>query len=154
VARKDRIPVVFDTNLFVARMLRRNKTSINQRVFDLWIVRRRLQLIISHPILDEYLGVLEMLGASPQKLTSLKNYLLTAKTVTIIDPGKRFYLSRDPDDNKFLDAAHAGKAAFLVTRDNDLLDIPKADLQGLRFQNCQPGRSIARTRRTLDSPLT
>lgn len=106
MARKDRIPVVFDTNLFVARLLRRKKNSITQQVFNLWLVRRRLQLIISRPILDEYLGVLEMLGASPQKLASLKQYLLTAKTVTQVNPGKRFYLSRDPDDNKFLDAAH------------------------------------------------
>ncbi len=79
-----------------------------------------------------------MLGASPQKLASLGQYLLTAKTVTQVNPGKRFYLSRDPDDNKFLDAAHAGRAKFLVTRDNDLLDIPEADLQGLRFQIVSP----------------
>ena len=36
MARKDRIPVVFDTNLFVARLLRRKKSSLNQRVFNLW----------------------------------------------------------------------------------------------------------------------
>ena len=64
MARKDRTPVVFDTNLFVARLLRRKKNSINQLVFNLWLMRRRLQLIISRPLVDEYLGTLAMLGAT------------------------------------------------------------------------------------------
>jgi putative PIN family toxin of toxin-antitoxin system len=138
VARKDRIPVVFDTNLFISRFLRRKKNSVTQRIFNLWLTHRRLQLIISQPILDEYLGVLEMLGAAPPKLASLANYLSTAQTVTQVNLGKRFSLSRDADDNKFLDTAHAGKAKFLITRDNDLLDIPKTTLRGLRFRIVSP----------------
>ena len=58
--------------------------------------------------------------------------------MTQVNLGKRFYLSRDPEDNKFLDMAYVGKAKFLVTRDKDLLDIPKADLRGLRFQIVSP----------------
>lgn len=138
MARKERIRVVFDTNLFITRLLRRKKNSINQRVFNLWLMRRRLQLIISRPILDEYLGTLEMLGATPRNLTRIENYFSIAKTVSQINLGKRFYMSRDPDDNKFLDTAYAGKAKYLVTRDNDLLDIPKSDLRGLRFQIVSP----------------
>lgn len=138
MARNDRVPVVFDTNLFITRLLRHKKNSVNQRVFNLWLVRRRLQLLISHPILDEYLGILAMLGAAPPKLASLEHYLSTAKTVTQVNLGKRLYLSRDSDDNKFLDTAHAGRAKFLITRDNDLLDIAKTDLRGLRFQIVSP----------------
>jgi len=138
VARKDRIPVVFDTNLFITRLLRTKKNSINQRAFNLWLLRRRLQLVISRPILDEYLGVLAMLGATPQNLARLENHLLTARTATIVDLGKRLHLSRDPDDNKFLDTASAGKAKYLVTRDNDLFDIPKTSLRGVRFQIVSP----------------
>jgi putative PIN family toxin of toxin-antitoxin system len=138
VARKDRIAVVFDTNLFITRLLRRKRTSLNQRVFNLWLMHRRLQLVISRPILDEYLGVLAMLGATPQNLARLENYLSIAKSVTQVNLGKRFALSRDPDDNKFLDTAYVGKAKYLVTRDNDLLDIPKPDLRGFRFQIVSP----------------
>jgi putative PIN family toxin of toxin-antitoxin system len=138
VARTDRIPVVFDTNLFISRLLRSKKNSVNQRVFNLWLVRRRLQLIVSHPILDEYLGILERLGASSLKLANLRIYLSTARTVTQVNLGKRYYLSRDPDDNKFLDTAHAGSAKFLITRDHDLLDIPKSELRGIRFQIISP----------------
>jgi len=138
VARKERVRVVFDTNLFITRLLRHKKNSVNQRVFNLWLMRRRLQLIISRPILDEYLGTLEMLGATPRNLTRLENYFSIAKTVSQVNLGNRFHLSRDPDDNKFLDAAYAGKAKYLVSRDNDLLDIPKSDLRGLRFQIVSP----------------
>lgn len=138
MARKERIRVVLDTNLFITRLLRRKKTSINQRVFNLRLMRRPLQLIISRPVLDEYLGTLEMLGATPRNLTRLENYFSIAKTVSQVNLGKRFYLSRDSDDNKFLDTAYAGKAKYLVTRDNDLLDIPKSDLRGLRFETVSP----------------
>jgi putative PIN family toxin of toxin-antitoxin system len=144
VARKDRIPVVFDTNLFITRFLRHKKNSINQRVFNLWLVHRRLQLVISRPILDEYLGILSMLGATPRKLASLEKYLSTAKTVTQVNLGKHFYLSRDLDDNKFLDTAYVGKVKYLVTRDNDLLDIPKINLRGVRFQIVSPFELLQR----------
>lgn len=101
-------------------------------------MRKRLQLVISRPVLEEYLGALSMLGAAPQNLARLENYLAAANTVTPVNLGKRFHLSRDPDDNKFLDTAHVGKAKYLVTRDNDLLDIPKTALRGLRFQIVSP----------------
>ena len=78
MARKDRIPVVFDTNLFVARLLRRKKNSINQRVFNLWLMRKNLQLVIGRSVLEEYLGTLSTLGALPQNLARLKIYLATA----------------------------------------------------------------------------
>ncbi|MGI8544071.1 MAG: putative toxin-antitoxin system toxin component, PIN family [Aridibacter sp.] len=138
MARKDRIPVVFDTNLFVARLLKRKKNSINQRTFNLWLVQRRLQLIISRPIVEEYLGVLEMLGADSQNLANLENYLSTANTVTQVNLGKRLFLSRDADDNKFLSTAYIGKAKYVVSRDNDLLDILKTELRGFRFQIVNP----------------
>jgi len=34
--------------------------------------------------------------------------------------------------------ATLGKAKYLVTRDSDLLDIPKASLRGIRFQIVTP----------------
>lgn len=138
MARKDRLPVVFDTSLSITRFLRHKKNSINQRVINLWLVRRQLQLIISRPILDEYLGILEMHGAKPENLARLEHRLLTSKTVTNVNLSKRFQLCRDPNDNMFLDTAYASKAKFLISRDNDLLEIPKPDLRGLRFQIVSP----------------
>ena len=138
MAREGRIPVVFDTSLFITRFLRRKRASVNQRVINLWLVRRRLQLIVSRPVLNEYLGVLEAQGAKPVNLARLEDRLLNSVTVTSVNLDKRFRLCRDPDDDMFLDTAHAGRAKFLVSRDNDLLEIPKTDLRGLRFQIVSP----------------
>jgi hypothetical protein len=47
VARKQRIPVVLDTNVFVRAFKSRSLTSPNQRVVRLWLLEKRLQLIVS-----------------------------------------------------------------------------------------------------------
>ncbi len=38
----------------------------------------------------------------------------------IVVPGRLFRVCRDPKDDKFLDAAHAGKAGCLISGDADL----------------------------------
>ena len=47
VVRKQRIPVVLDTNVFVRAFKSRSLTSPNQRVVRLWLLEKRLQLIVS-----------------------------------------------------------------------------------------------------------
>ena len=39
----------------------------------------------------------------------------------IVTPKRFFHVCRDPRDDKFLDAAHAGKADFLISGDHDLI---------------------------------
>lgn len=39
----------------------------------------------------------------------------------IVFPKRFFHVCRDPRDDKFLDAAHAGKADFLISGDHDLI---------------------------------
>ncbi len=41
----------------------------------------------------------------------------------MIIPDKTFEVCRDPDDNKFIDCAYAGRCIYIVTGDKDLLDI-------------------------------
>lgn len=137
--KKDRVPVVFNTNLIIKRYLKHSRNGLNRRVFDLWREQRALQLVISAPIKNEYLFVLENYArVSPSLLTSFANRLDTATKVTQVNLGSRFDLSRDPKDNMFLDTAHVGRAEFLISNDKDLLDIPKSDLQGFRFSIVTP----------------
>jgi predicted nucleic acid-binding protein len=56
--RKERIAVVLDTNVVLGYYLSRRPLSTNSRVFRLWRDERKLQLIISAPIMAEYLEVL------------------------------------------------------------------------------------------------
>jgi putative PIN family toxin of toxin-antitoxin system len=46
-----------------------------------------------------------------------------ASLVEIIDVLQSIHASRDPKDNKFLDAAVNGRADVIVTGDKDLLDL-------------------------------
>lgn len=41
--------------------------------------------------------------------------------------------SRDPDDNKFLEAALAGRADYVVTGDKDLRDLEEHEGVKIRF---------------------
>lgn len=137
--KKNRVRVVFDTNLFIARFIKHKRNSVNRRIIDLWQEQRRLQLIVSQPLIDEYLYVLEnYIGIRKSRLELLKTRLETASYITRVNLGKRFYLSRDSKDNMFIDTAHIGKAKFVVSRDKDLLNIPKENLKGFRFEVVTP----------------
>ncbi|MGB9178524.1 MAG: putative toxin-antitoxin system toxin component, PIN family, partial [Pyrinomonadaceae bacterium] len=117
--RKGRLPVVLDTNVIVAQLLSKTHRSANSRVFDLWLVQRQLQLIVSPHLIEEYLELLHRIGIAEDRIARFHQRLLTAQTVTRINPGKRFQLSRDADDDFLLATAHAGRAQYLVTNDRD-----------------------------------
>ena len=122
--RKDRLAVVLDTNVIVGRFLSRGRPSANLRVYNLWSMERRLQLVVSPPIIDEYLETLERVIDEPQLIAPFRARLQDSPTVTRINLGKRFRFSRDPDDDILLATAHTGQARYLVTNDRDLLEIP------------------------------
>lgn len=130
--RKDRIPVVFDTNIVVGYLLSTTRRSANQRVFRLWI-HRQLQLIVSEEILAEYLSLIDRLNILPQRANAFRKRLLRRDIITHVNLGPRFTDSRDPDDNIILATAAAGKAKFLITNDHDLLDIPLPQKRKFKF---------------------
>jgi len=63
-------------------------------------------------------------GSSRMDLYSLWAFILPSK-VRLVAVKKSFRLCRDPDDNKFLDCAIAGRARFIVSGDKDLLTLAK-----------------------------
>ncbi len=138
VQKRNRLPVVLDTNIFITRWLRHNPQGANRRVYDLWRERRELQLIVSEPIILEYTQILLRFGKDAAYVAMLEHRLRTASNVTYVNLGTRFNLCRDPKDNMLLDTAFAGQAQFLISNDKDLLDIPATDLHGLRFEILRP----------------
>ena len=125
VAKKRRIPVVIDTNVFVRAFLSRSKKSPNQRLVRLWLLARQLQLIVSSEIITEYLDIFDrVLGLEFALVEKWRLRFEDDKRTTVVALTKRFHASRDPDDNLMLATAYAGKAEYLITNDNDLLDLP------------------------------
>jgi putative PIN family toxin of toxin-antitoxin system len=136
--KKARIPIVLDTNVLVAQILSKTRRSASSRVFDLWLVRRELQLVVSPPLIEEYLELLRRIRVAEERVELFHRRLLEAGTVTRVNLGKRFLLSRDPDDNMLLATAQAGRARYLVTNDRDLLDIPLEQRRPFRFDIITP----------------
>ena len=145
--RKRRIPVVFDTNVIVGFYLSRTPSSANQQAFRLWRDQRKLQLIVSDEILREYLEVLTRLGVSEPLVIRLEKRFARRTTVTNVRLGSRPKVSRDPDDNLMIATARSGKARFLVTNDQDLLDITAQEQARLRLEIVTPNELLARIRR-------
>lgn len=142
--RKHRIRVVFDTNVLIGFYLGRNPQSANARIWRLWRDVRDLQLIVSDEIIDEYMEIVERLQVGENRQERLAQRLQSRDTVTHVQLGPRFNLSRDPDDNVFLAAAKTGGAKFLVSNDHHLLDIPESELRAFRFEIVTPPQLLAR----------
>lgn len=139
VSRKQRIAVVLDTNVLVRALLTRSRTSPNQRVLRLWLDQRRLQLIVCRPLIEEYLEIFdEVLRFPGQLLGAWQRRFLDDSRSTVVNLGRRYAFSRDPDDNLLLATAAAGRAEFLISNDRDLLDIDRGILSRLPFEVVSP----------------
>lgn len=136
-AKKNRLPVVLDTNVIIANYLSTDPESPNAVTVRLWR-ERKLQVIVSEEIADEYLDVLNRLGVSKNLVTNFATSLYESGTVTHTNLGKRFTDSRDPKDNPFLSTAAAGRAKFLITNDPDLLDISESAKRKFKFRILTP----------------
>jgi putative PIN family toxin of toxin-antitoxin system len=141
--RRERIPVVLDTNVVIAHYLSRSHRSAARRIFRLWRDLRRLQLVISDEVETEYLEVLGRLHVADVRLRRFGERLRRRETVTRVNLGARPRASSDPDDNVFLATAMAGKASFVITNDPDLLDIPDKEKRRFRFRLVTPSQFLA-----------
>ena len=128
--------IVVDTNTFIAAGWRTNTHA--RRVFAM-VARRHFRLAVSGPILEEYHGV------SQRPLFKDRNYagLLTwiEKYAFMVDPaplGKQ--RSRDPKDDIFIACALSAKASFIVSSDQDLLQLKKP----FGIEVIHPSKFIAR----------
>jgi hypothetical protein len=117
--------VIFDTVVFVRALI--NPHSFWGRlVFEHY---REYQLIISPQILSEIIEVLRR-----PELTSrfsaiqgidAESIIETLSQAEVVMPEGEPQASRDVKDNKFIAAAEASNADYLVSEDRDLLDLVK-----------------------------
>ncbi len=136
--RKERISVVFDTNVLIAFYLSRNPKSAVSRIIHLWRNERKLQLITSGETVGEYLEILERVGIHENRIERLKEILETYGIVSIFSLGKISTESRDVDENLVLATVLVGKVDFLITNDKYLLDISAADKKKFKFRIVSP----------------
>jgi putative PIN family toxin of toxin-antitoxin system len=139
VVRKKRILVVIDTNVFVRNFKARRNTNANRRVIRLWLLEKRLQLIVSREIVAEYLDIFhEVVGMDAETIEQWRLRFEEDSRSTLVRLAYRYTASRDPDDNLMLATARSGQAKYLITNDRDLLDLPDLFRRTLPFTILRP----------------
>lgn len=113
------IRVILDTNIFVSMALGGRIGKIN----DEWR-RGKFLLVVSEEIVSEYLNVLQRpkFRLSSTTITQIINRVY--RKAAFVSPNETLdVVHADPTDNKFVEAAIAGKADFIVSGDKHLLDL-------------------------------
>lgn len=113
------LSAVVDTNVLVSGLLRGRATRPILKAFR----DQKFRLIVSPFLIEEFLRVTSRPMLQPyisaRERQAIAWYLQTQAHLVI--PHSRITACRDPKDNVFLEAAVAGRADAVVTRDQDLL---------------------------------
>jgi uncharacterized protein len=134
--------VVFDCNVFVQGIANRNSPARKAlRMFFDGVV----SLFVSEPILREVRDVLSrpeicrQLPGINDRIVKAFLTKLEAKAILITNIPEEFHYERDPDDEIYINLAIVANALYLVTRDQDLLDLMTASTDvARRFRSRYP----------------
>ncbi|MGB2632857.1 MAG: putative toxin-antitoxin system toxin component, PIN family [Candidatus Acidiferrum sp.] len=104
--------VVIDTNVMVSAAL---KPAGLQRTVLLVAITKPARLYVSRYILEEYREVLACSELGIRKGLRQQLMQLIKSHSHTVAPARRIEVTRDPDDNIFLECADAARADYLVT---------------------------------------
>ena len=116
--------VVFDCNLFVQGIANRNSPA--RKALRLFF-NGDISLFVSEPIIREVRDVLnraEVRRQLPGINDRIVNAFLTkleAKAILLANVPEEFHYERDPDNEMYINLAIVANAAYLVSRDKDLV---------------------------------
>ncbi len=121
------IRAVFDANVYVSALLRPQGPpgSLLRR----WLTARSFTLVVTLPIAEEVRTVLnrpkirQRIHLTPAEVDAWLNAILIQADVVHADTRLKI-VAADPGDDKYLEAADAGRAGVIVTGDRHLLDLP------------------------------
>ena len=113
--------VVVDTNTIISGILL--PQSVPGRVLQL--LTGTATLIFSPATRDELLEVLARKKFDRYVSAEAREraVVILVRDAEMVSPRRFVHVCRDPKDDKFLDAAHAGKADCLISGDGDLVDL-------------------------------
>jgi len=109
--------VVIDTNLIIAG--RWNPRSSSKRIID-GVLRGEIDAVYTSEIKNENLHILEKVKPPKDYLDKILKFYRLSKKVT---SDRRINASPDKADNRFIEAAVAGKADYIISSDRHLLDL-------------------------------
>jgi len=106
-----------DTNVLVASAY--NRTSASGRIVDA-VEDGEFQLVVSPDVQREYERIIPKAVRVPGQVAHLRSIIAAAARVM---PSANPPITEDREDDKFLAAALAGDAAYVITNDPHLLDV-------------------------------
>jgi putative PIN family toxin of toxin-antitoxin system len=118
------VKAVVDTNVLIPAIWRADTAP--GPILDAWRMGQ-FELVTSEPILNEieevlhYPRIRRRSNWVEERIAAFMETLRADSTVVV--PIAELKVVRDPDDNRFLEAAVAGEADCLVTLDEDLLSV-------------------------------
>ena len=122
---KDYVPMiikaVLDTNVFISGIFWEGNYC--SQIINMWR-DNNLLLVSSLEIIKELVKTLNNFKIKmPSEM--IKGWqTMIFENSTIVAPAERFKtVKEDPDDDKFLEAAYAGKANYIITQDKHLLKL-------------------------------
>ena len=112
--------MAIDSNVFVSALLFGGKPSACLKL----VYEQEIIGITSDPVISETLDVLaKKFKFAIGQLEETRK--LIEKNFIKVYPSITLNVSRDPDDNRILEAALAGKCEFIITGDTDLMTLKK-----------------------------
>ncbi len=124
-----KLRVVLDTNVLLISIARKSKY---RPIFDS-LLEGKFQAVISNEILSEYVEIIER-KANAIVAHNIAESITNLSNVEKIEISYKWNLIQsDPDDNKFVDCAIAGRVQYIVTNDNHFnilnkIPYPKVDI--------------------------
>jgi uncharacterized protein len=104
--------LVLDTNVLISAAL---KPASLQRTTFLLAISKPARLYVSQPILEEYTDVLARPELRIRKGLRLQLLQLIRNHSHLVVPARALHITRDPDDNIFLECADEARTDYLVT---------------------------------------
>jgi len=112
--------IVLDTNVFISAIFFSGPPA---QILQSW-KEKKFQIVLSQEIIEEYQRVAESLSEKYQALDiSPLLELLTINGLIVETEGFEVSACDDPDDNKFIECALAGKSKIIVNGDKHRLKL-------------------------------
>lgn len=111
--------IVIDTNVVASGIVFGGKP---ERLLEL-AIKNDVEMCVSPQILAEYDEIIARLSAKYLAHTIEITLQDLTDNALLVTPSQTVTVCRDPDDNKFIECAMEGKCLYIVSGDNDLLDL-------------------------------
>lgn len=135
--------VILDTNIFLSAFV--FSGLLPQKIINL-VIEKKLQLCTSANLKKEVFRKLSKLEADEEIVA---NVSLLFKSSLVYRPQITINVCRDPKDNFILELAQTCNADYIITRDKDLLELPRKRWKNTKIVKPEGFLSYLRSKKLL-----